>query len=292
MATLTPAQMQVGRVFLDDPDWGIRASVEEIARLAGVSGPTVIRFCRVFGFDGLSDFKLRLAQSLAVGTRLLHRAISADDSVAAIVHKILHSAAAVLTDLESQLDVAAIDAAIAKIADARRVDCYSVGSTSTFLANDAQVRFSRLGLTSNAYFDAHAQLISAAALSPLDVALAISHVGRMPTLLEAVDVAREQGATVIGITQPNTPLAQRCSIPILVNVPEEATVRVGTEAYLAEQVLIEVLMVGVGLRLGPAALDRLKRIQATIKERGVDIHLHPALKWSWRKPEGNDADHG
>lgn len=290
--TLTPAQVQVGRVFLDDPDWGIRASVEEIARLADVSGPTVIRFCRVLGFDGLSDFKLRLAQSLAVGTRLLHRAISADDSVAAIVHKILHSAAAVLTDLESQLDVAAIDAAIAKISDARRVDCYSVGSTSTFLANDAQVRFSRLGLTSNAYFDAHAQLISAATLSPLDVAVAISHVGRMPTLLEAVDVAREQGATVIGITQPNTPLAQRCSIPISVNVPEDATVRVGTEAYLAEQVLIEILMVGVGLRLGPAALDRLKRVQATLKERGVDIDVHPALKWNWQKPSGDEADHG
>jgi len=291
MATLTPAQRQVGRVFLDDPNWGIRASVEEIARLAEVSGPTVIRFCRGLGFDGLSDFKLRLAQSLAVGTRLLHRAISADDSVEAIVHKILYSAAAVLTDLEGQLDVAAIDAAIAKIADARRVDCYSVGSTSTFLANDAQVRFSRLGLTSTAYFDAHAQLMSAAALSPLDVALAISHVGRMPTLLEAVDVAREQGATVVAITQPDTPLAQRCSIPISVNLPEEATVRVGTEAYLAEQVLIEVLMVGVGLRLGPAALDRLKRVQATLKERGVDIDVHPALTWSWRKPEGDEADY-
>ena len=268
----------------------MRANVEEIARLAEVSAPTVIRFCRALGFDGLSDFKLRLAQSLAVGTPFLHRAVSGNDSVARIIHKILFGAAAVLTNLENQLDASVIETAIGKIATARRVDCYSVGSTSTFLANDAQARFSRLGLTSNAYFDAHWQLISAAALSSQDVVLAISHVGRMPTLLEAVDVAREQGATVIGITRPNTPLAGRCTIPISVEVPEDAAVRVGTEAYLAGQVLIEVLMVGVGLRLGPAAIDRLKRVHAVLLERGVDSEVHPALQWGWSKAERDAAN--
>jgi RpiR family carbohydrate utilization transcriptional regulator len=288
--TFPAAQRQVGRVFLDDPDWSIRANVEEIARRATVSAPTVIRFCRALGFDGLSDFKLHLAQSLAVGTPFLHRAVSATDSVPRIIHKILFGAAAVLTDLEKQLDPAVIEAAIDRIATARRVECYSVGSTSTFLANDAQARFSRLGITSNAYYDAHIQLISAAALSSRDVVLAISHIGRMPTLLEAVDVAREQGATIIGITQPDTPLAKRCTIPISVKVPEDAAVRVGTEAYLAGQVLIEVLMVGIGLRLGPAAIDRLKRVHAVLLERGVDTEVHPALKWGWSKAERDAAN--
>ena len=284
------AHRQVGQVFLDAPDWTIRANIEEIARLAEVSAPTVIRFCRALGFDGFSDFKLRLAQSLAVGTPFLHRANSASDSVASILHKILYGAAAVLTDLEKQLDPTAIDAAIGRIAAARRVECYGAGATSAFLANNAQARFSRLGLSSNAYFDAHLQLISAAALSELDVVLAISHVGRMPTLLEAVEVAREQGATVIALTQPKTPLAERCTIPILVEVPEDAAVRVGTEAYLASQVLIEVLMVGVGLRLGPAAIDRLKRVHAVLFERGVDSDVHPALKWDWSQAERGLTD--
>jgi RpiR family carbohydrate utilization transcriptional regulator len=289
MSSFSAAKRQVGKVFLDDPDWSIRANVEDIARLAGVSAPTVIRFCRALGFEGLSDFKLRLAQSLAVGTPFLHRAVSGKDTVAGVIHKILFGAAAVLTELENQLDASMIETAIEKIAGARRVDCYGVGSVSTFLANDAQTRFSRLGLASNAYFDAHAQLISAAALSPQDVVLAISHVGRMPTLLEAVDVAREQGATVIGITRPNTPLAERCAIPIVLDVPEDAAVRVGTEAYLAGQVLIEVLMVGIGLRLGPAAIDRLQRVHAVLLERGVDSDVHPALKWGWSKAERDAA---
>ncbi|MBP8295185.1 MAG: SIS domain-containing protein [Burkholderiales bacterium] len=285
------AHRQVGKVFLDAPDRAIRASVEEIARLADVSAPTVIRFCRALGFDGFSDFKLRLAQSLAAGTPFLHRAINPDEAVPGILHKILFGAAAVLTNLEAKLDAGAIEAAIGKIAAARRIECYGVGATSTFLANNAQARFSRLGLASNAYFDAHLQLISAAALTAGDVVLAISHVGRMPTLLEAVEVAREQGATIIGITQPNTPLAARCTIPITVEVPDDPAVRVGTEAYLAGALLIEVLMVGIGLRLGPLAIDRLQRVHAVLSEHGIDSEVHPALKWGWSKAERGATDH-
>src|SRR5438874_1702647 len=260
--SLPEAQQRVGKAILADPDWTVRAAVEEIARRAQVSAPTVVRFCRSLGFDGLSDFKLQLAQSLAVGTPYLHRAVTRKDDVASLIHKIVYGAAAVLTSLESQLDARAVNESIDKLASARRVECYSVGTVSSFLASDAQSRLARLGLNSNAYFDAHLQLISAAALTPRDVVLAVSHVGRMPTLLEAVALAREQGAAVIGITRPSTPLARQSTIPLGMVVPEDTTVRVGTEAYLAGQVLIEILMVGVGLRLGPAAIERLKRVRA------------------------------
>ena len=63
---------------------------------------------------------------------------------------------------------------------------------------------SRLGLVSNFYFDAHLQLVSAATMNKHDVALAISHIGRMPFLLETVDVAKEQGANAIVIATPGS----------------------------------------------------------------------------------------
>lgn len=282
---LPEAQQRAGNAILADADWTIRAAVEEIARRAQVSAPTVVRFCRSLGYEGLSDFKLHLAQRLAVGTPYLHRAVTAKDDTASLIHKILYGAAAVLTDLERQLDPAMVEQAIEKLAAARRVECFSVGMVSTFLTNDAQSRFARLGLNANAYFDAHLQLVAAAALSSRDVVLAISHVGRMPTLLEAVQLAREQGAMVIGITQPDTPLAQRCTIPLAMTVPEDAAMRVGTEAYLAGQMLIEMLTVGVGLRLGPAAIERLKRVRAVLLERGVDSDVHPALYRAWSEKD-------
>ena len=152
---LPEAQQRVADAIVDDPHRAVRASVEEIARRAQVSAPTVVRFYRSLGYEGLSDFKLQLAQRLAVGTPYLHRAVTARDDTASLIHKVLYGAAAVLTSLERQLDPALVEQAIAKLAAARRVECFSVGLVSTFLADDAQSRFARLGLNSSAYFDAH-----------------------------------------------------------------------------------------------------------------------------------------
>ena len=118
-----------------------------------------------------------------------------------------------------------------------------------------------------------------------DVALAISHIGRMPFLLETVDVAKEQGATIIAITRPDTPLAERADIVLPVVVPADPSMRVGTEAYLAQMAYLEILMVGTGLRRGPPALRQLKRVRQVLQERGVDSETHPVLERAWSNGE-------
>jgi RpiR family transcriptional regulator, carbohydrate utilization regulator len=277
-AALPQAQQQVAAAMLADPEFAVRASVDDLARRAGVSPPTIVRFCRALGFAGLRDFRLRLAQSLAVGASALHRAVNPGDDMPTVAHKILQGAANALTSLEQHIEPAAIEGAVARIAKARRVDCYGVGNTSMFMASDAQARFSRLGLTSNFYFDAYLQLASAAMLKRGDVVLAISHVGRMPYLLEAVEVAREQAAAIVAITQPGTPLALRADIVLPIVVPADPSMRVGTEAYLAQMAYLEILMVGVGLRRGAPALNHLRRVRKVLQERGVDSENHAVLQ--------------
>jgi RpiR family transcriptional regulator, carbohydrate utilization regulator len=164
-----------------------------------------------------------------------------------------------------------------RIAKARRVDCYGVGNVSMFMASDAQARFARLGLNSSAYFDAHLQLISAATMNKNDVVLAISYVGRMRSLLNAVEVAKEQRAMIVAITQPGTPLATLADIVMPVIVPVDHSMRVGTEAYLAQITYLEILMVGVGLRRSPAAFRKLRRVRQVLKERGSDTETLPVL---------------
>jgi RpiR family carbohydrate utilization transcriptional regulator len=170
-----------------------------------------------------------------------------------------------------------LERAARRIASARRVDCYGVGNVSMFMASDAQARFARLGLTSGAYFDAHLQLISAATMNKRDVALVISYVGRQRSLLHAVEVAKEQRAMIVAITQPDTPLARLADIVLPVVVPVDLSMRVGTEAYLAQITYLEILMVGVGLRRGPAAFRQLKRVREVLKERGTDTETLPVL---------------
>ena len=287
--TLAPAQQQVAAIVVSDPDFAVHANVADLAARANVSPPTIVRFCRALGFAGLRDFKLKLAQSLANGTTYLHRAVRPGDSMEEIVHKILYGAASALTNLEQSIAPGVIEQAVARLARAKRVDCYGVGNTSNFMATDAQTRFHCLGIASNAQLDAHVQLISAASLTKSDAVLAISHVGRMPSLIEAVEVAREQGAAIVAITQPRTLLAKRADVVLPIVVPADPSLRVGTEAYLAQMAYLEILMVGVGLKRGAPALARLQRVQSVLQERGVDSESHPALQWAWSKAERDTA---
>jgi len=95
------------------------------------------------------------------------------------------------------------------------------------------------------------------------------------------DVAKEQGAMIIAITRPGTPLAERADVVLPVVVPADPSMRVGTEAYLAQMAYVEILMVGTGLRRGPPALRQLKRVRQVLQERGVDSETHPVLERAW-----------
>lgn len=267
---LPAAQGKVVHVILADPHGAARATVEQLALQARVSMPTVVRTCRSFAYDSVRDFMLALAQDLAVSGSHLHRSVLDDDTAQQVSSKIIQAAVASLSELGRRLDTDMIDRVADKLALARRIDCYSVGDASTFMANELQSRLFRLGRTANAIFDAHQQLVSASTLGTDGVAFVISHVGRMPYTLEAAKFARAQGTTVIAMTQPDTPLAKIADLVLGVSVPPDAVMRVGTEAYLAHLLVIEILMVRLAQRLGPQVAFGLQQFKQLLHRHGFD----------------------
>ena len=55
-----------------------------------------------------------------------------------------------------------------------------------------------------------------------------------------------------------------------IDVPSDATMRVGTDAYAVQLLMIEILMVIIGLKRGPAAITRLSEIHQVLQTHGVD----------------------
>jgi RpiR family carbohydrate utilization transcriptional regulator len=283
MDSFSPGQQAIAAVILDDPNWAVQAPVEELAIRAQVSAPTIVRFARAVGCEGLKDFKLKLAGALALGTPYLHRSVQPGDGASAIVRNVVGSTLSVLAGWQQQIDADAVERAAEAIHHARRVDCYGTGQTSGFLAMDLQARLFRLGLVTNAYSDAHLQLVAAASLTADDALFAISFVGRMPTLLEAVRLGKERGATVIALTRGQAPLADLADIVLDTDVPQDATMRVGTDAYVVQFMMIEIIMVMVGLKRGPETLDRLKQMHGVLQTRGVDSDDPSLLHWGWQR---------
>jgi DNA-binding MurR/RpiR family transcriptional regulator len=158
---LPRAQKQVIAVLLQDPERALSMSVDALAAQAQVSMPTIMRTARQMGFEGVREFKLALAKDLARHAHV-HRSVTMQDSTSDIVQKILSSAAGSINALQQQLDPAVLEKSAKLLARAERIDCYSVGATSAFMANDLQGRLFRLGRHAHAVSDAHQQLISAA----------------------------------------------------------------------------------------------------------------------------------
>src|SRR6186713_1065719 len=118
----------------------LEKSFEFLAERSRSSVPTIMRTCRDLGFAGLREFKLALAQELALGGSPLHRRVNIEDAAAEVVAKVARSAAASVAGVRNQLDMAALDAAVAAIATAPHIDIYGAGNTSWFMASDLQAR--------------------------------------------------------------------------------------------------------------------------------------------------------
>jgi DNA-binding MurR/RpiR family transcriptional regulator len=168
----------------------MRASITELAQRADVSEPSVTRFCRAVGANGLRDFKMQLAQSVAGGLPYASTAVARDDDVQTLLDKVGEAVVEGITHARGALDPVVVEAAIAALANARRVYVFGVGSGSGLVAQDAALRFLRLDIAASAFTDGHLQRLYAGLLEPGDVALAISHSGRSVRLIRIRRVCR------------------------------------------------------------------------------------------------------
>ncbi|WP_136065089.1 transcriptional regulator HexR [Modicisalibacter radicis] len=257
------SEQKVARFVLRNPDEVIHMRIVDLATEAKVSEPTVVRFCRALGCDGFQDFKLKLAQMLATGSQFAQFSMNDSDSVAEFSHSIFDSTVGTLLSVRDRLDNEALGRAVNALAMANRVEFYGFGASGA-VAFDAQHKFFRLQISTSAYADPHMQNMSAATLKEGDVVVAISQTGRTRALVDSVRLARETGATVIGLCPSDTPLAEEVGLPLYIDVHEDTEIYTPMSSRIAHLVLIDVLAVGVAKTRGPHLAEQLKAVKRSL----------------------------
>jgi RpiR family transcriptional regulator, carbohydrate utilization regulator len=273
---LPPAEQRVAKLLLTDPRSFATLPVTELAERSHVSKPTVVRFCRSVGYDGLADFKLKLAGSVNEGVPFVHRSVDDDDKAGDIIVKVVDNAVSALLRYRNAAAAPAVERAIAALAEAgrsgKRIEFYGVGN-SGIVAQDAQHKFFRLGVLATAVSDGHVQVMSATMLTAGDVAVIISNSGRSKDLLDVAELARKKGATVILMTASGSPLAQEARhgahhILLAADHPEDADRYSPMVSRLLHLMIVDILTTGVALRLGSAQLrPMLQAIKKNLRER-------------------------
>ena len=270
LPSLPPAEQRVGKLVLSDPRSFAKLPVSELAERAHVSKPTVVRFCRSIGYDGLSDFKLKLVGSVSEGVPFVHRSVDADDKINDVVVKVIDNAVAAFLKYRNDASTPAIDRAAEALVEAhrqgKRVEFYGVGN-SGIVAQDAQHKFFRLGLNSIAYSDGHMQVMSATLLGPGDCAVIVSNSGRTRDLMDACDIARRKGASTLVITASGSPLASAGHVHLAADHPEGFDRYSPMVSRLLHLLIIDILATRVALRIGAQLQPQLKEIKNNLRNK-------------------------
>ncbi|MFJ9346589.1 MurR/RpiR family transcriptional regulator [Streptomyces sp. NPDC101237] len=273
LPSLAPSERRVAEAVLADPGQASELSISALGKQADTSVATVMRFCRAIGVGNYPQLRLALAAAAAHehavgGERPAPGTdISATDSLADIVGKIIYNEVRALEDSGAELDIEVLGRAVDALAGARRIDIFGVGA-SAFVGQDLHQKLHRIGHIAFIWTDRHAALTAAALLGPGDVALAVSHSGETEDTVEPLQAAAERGATTIALTNvPRSTLAESADL-VLTTCARETPFRSGaTVSRIAQLAVVDCLFVGVAQRSFDATTVALQKTYGAVQRR-------------------------
>ncbi|MBZ9655909.1 MurR/RpiR family transcriptional regulator [Phyllobacterium lublinensis] len=255
------SDQRVAAAILSDADFATHASIERLAEKAGVSEPTITRFCRMLGFQGTREFKVKLAQSLAVAGRFIVAPPAPEFKGNDIPSTIAKSAKEAIDTVGELIDREDLLRAAAIITDARMVRAYGSGGASSMAATELENRLFRLGIQASSHIDGEMQQMTAATSDKGTAIVAYSLSGELKPLIEAVTIAGRYGAKTIALTAPNSSLAAAAQLVLPFHINEGTNVYRPSPARYALLALTDMLAMTVAEMIGAPAVERMRRIK-------------------------------
>jgi RpiR family carbohydrate utilization transcriptional regulator len=83
-------------------------------------------------------------------------------------------------------------------------------------------------------------------------------------LVEVARTARENGASVLGLTAMNSPLAQACSMSLNIPLPEDTDIYMPMTSRIIQLTVLDVLATGMTLRRGTDFQPHLRKIKESL----------------------------
>lgn len=223
----TKSDLKIYQYITDHKDTIAYVSLTELAESCQVAEATLLRFFRKMGYKGFQDFKFSFAQELSN-----EQFSNPEDSV---IEKIKNYMVTALEDSSKMIEQATLDAIVKRLTSARNIVLFGVGA-SGIAALDMQNRLMRIGKHVEAITDAHFQIMRASTMDADTVVVAISVSGSSKDIVDSVQLAKDNGATIVAITNyaksPLTKLADDVLVAAYKESPLDAGSLVAKVAQL------------------------------------------------------------
>ncbi|MFV0386547.1 MurR/RpiR family transcriptional regulator [Paracoccus sp. (in: a-proteobacteria)] len=267
---LSALERKLAETVLEDMHFATNASITELAEEAGVSPPTVTRFCRRLGCSSFSDFKVQLARSGYVGLRYL-RPEAITSTTTEVAEDIVTKAQNALFEMHQALDLQQIDRAVDLLSGAQMIYAFGSGGNSAMIATEMQNRLFRLGCMVSASTDHGMNLMLSSAVEEGAVVFGSSFTGKNWELVRCLRLLRQRGIPTIALTQSDSPVAAAAQIAITVDLREGRNIFRASSTRFAFLAVVDILANLVAYTDRPRAARVLRRIkEQLIRHRDGD----------------------
>ncbi|MFD0826408.1 MurR/RpiR family transcriptional regulator [Neobacillus sp. M.A.Huq-85] len=257
--TFTKAETKIYEYIRNHSQQVIYYSLTELSEASGVAEATVLRFFRKLGFKGFQDFKFLFAQET------LHAVQK--DSHETIIRKIRNTMIQAIDESSDIVRLEDLQAGIDMIHQSDDVVIFGIGS-SGIAGLDMQNRLMRIGKHASVVTDPHFQIMRASSMTEKTVVIAISLTGSTKDIVDAVEVAKRNNATVIALTSyVKSPLTRFADLVLLSSAKESPLDSGSLVSKVAQMYLIDLLCTGIAMQIFESAKSMNVKISENLSSK-------------------------
>ena len=225
--------------MIENPSGVLPLFITELAKNCNTSEATIVRFARKLGYSGYQQLKLAIAKDS--NRRPVSEKITMGDDAFDIFVKISEDIYCSLEMTKQSLSKKGLEACCQSLLKADKIFIFGLGNSAS-VALDASHKMFRLGLNATAYTDNHMQAIASAHTNERSVVVGISHSGESRDIIQAMQIACDNGATTIAITSLGKSPIDKVSKIILNTVSDETNYRIlGLSSRISQLAIIDTI---------------------------------------------------
>ncbi|MDE8563204.1 MurR/RpiR family transcriptional regulator [Anoxybacillus rupiensis] len=266
--SLKPAERKAAEYILTHAEEVVHLSIQKLSEQANVSEATIIRLARTLNCKGFRELKLKIAVDLAKQNEpsgSSYQEIPIDGSMASIIASVSNNSIQSIQDTLSVLSIDAVEKAVHALSRARKIAVYGIGA-SAVIAQDLKQKLTRINRWCEAAFDYDTQGMMSANLTETDVAFGISYSGQTEGIIQALALAKTNGATVISLTKFGVnPVSELADISLYTSSLEKSIRSGAMSSRISQFNVIDILYVGIVSRAYEESIAALDRTREAVK---------------------------
>lgn len=265
---MSSAERKIARIILADPEKFIKYSLGELSHIAGVAQGSIINFSKKYSGGGFPNLKMAVAKAVVERGKTPFSPAESADSVSAILSNTVSDISIALENTVALNSEDTLSRAVEMLLAAKKIEIYGI-FRSAVVATDIYYQLIQLGLSANFVSDVLTCAMSASMLDENSLAVAISGSGQTQDVIDAVKLAKANGAPILAVTaHRESPLSQLADVTLVAAPSGNSVSTHATEIRASQLAIVDTLCISLRKKIEGSA-ERYTKMSEILRSHNV-----------------------